>query len=94
MAKAELIARERGYSRVAVIAGVGTRLFYRLKLGYKSAGTYMVKDFNESGIGSEARGNVNEINKSFLKSGVTASIVVCCGLYIISSFLSIILSLC
>lgn len=42
MAKAEEIARERGYRKLAVISAVGTREYYR-KLGYELQGTYMVK---------------------------------------------------
>lgn len=44
MAKAELIALEKGYRRIAVIAGIGTREYYR-KLGYEveGAGGYMTK---------------------------------------------------
>jgi len=41
-AEAEKIAKAKGFSRMAVIAGVGVRGFYR-KLGYRLAGTYMVK---------------------------------------------------
>ena len=93
MTEAEKIAKQKGYSRVAVIAGVGTRLYYRLKLGYKSAGTYMVKDFNECGIGRLAKNNVNNINLSLLKSAVTAAIASCVALYILSTFLSILFAL-
>jgi len=46
MVEAERIAKQHGYSRVAVIAGVGTRLYYRLKLGYVSDASYMVKDID------------------------------------------------
>jgi len=42
MAKAEEIARERGYKKMAVISAVGTREYYR-KLGYELKGTYMVR---------------------------------------------------
>ena len=40
---AEQIARENGYCKVSVIAGVGTREYYRNKCGYELEGTYMVK---------------------------------------------------
>lgn len=43
LARAEEIARERGYQRMAVIASVGTREYYRRR-GYRLAQTYMVKD--------------------------------------------------
>lgn len=42
VAKAEEIAQKHGYKKMAVIAGVGIREYYR-KLGYELAGTYMVK---------------------------------------------------
>jgi elongator complex protein 3 len=43
MAKAEEIAYERGYKKMAVISAIGTREYYR-KLGYSLEGTYMVKN--------------------------------------------------
>jgi elongator complex protein 3 len=43
MAEAEDIARQHGSSRVAVIAALGVRDYYR-RLGYRLAETYMVKD--------------------------------------------------
>jgi len=43
MKRAELIALENGYKRIAVIAGIGTRGYYK-KLGYELKGTYMVKE--------------------------------------------------
>jgi len=42
MEEAEKISQKDGYSKIAVIAGVGTRDYYR-KLGYKLKDTYMVK---------------------------------------------------
>jgi len=42
MADAERMAQERGYRKVAVIAGVGTREYYK-RLGYRLEGTYMTK---------------------------------------------------
>ncbi len=41
---AEHIAAQNGYSKIAVIAGVGTREYYKNKCGYHLEGTYMVKD--------------------------------------------------
>jgi elongator complex protein 3 len=41
--RAESLAKKEGYSKIAVIAGVGTRDYYR-KVGYKLSQTYMVKD--------------------------------------------------
>jgi len=43
MAEAERIAREAGFSKMAVISGVGVRGYYR-KLGYELEGTYMIKN--------------------------------------------------
>lgn len=42
MAKAQDIARENGYKKLAVISAVGTREYYR-KLGYVLEGNYMVR---------------------------------------------------
>jgi len=42
MAHAERVAQERGYSRLAVIAALGTRPYYE-RLGYALGETYMVK---------------------------------------------------
>jgi ELP3 family radical SAM enzyme/protein acetyltransferase len=44
MKTAETIAAENGWKKVAVIAGVGTREYYKNKCGYRLDGTYMVKD--------------------------------------------------
>ncbi|MFH0779777.1 MAG: tRNA uridine(34) 5-carboxymethylaminomethyl modification radical SAM/GNAT enzyme Elp3 [Parcubacteria group bacterium] len=41
--KAEQIAKQCGFKKIAVIAGVGVRNYYR-KLGYESSGTYLVKN--------------------------------------------------
>ena len=45
MKEAEKIARQNGFKKIAVIAGVGVRGYYR-KLGYKLESSYMVKSFN------------------------------------------------
>ena len=42
MEKAEELAKENGYKKIAVIAAIGTREYYK-KLGYRLEGTYMVK---------------------------------------------------
>ncbi len=42
LAEAERIAKEAGYSKMAIISGIGVREYYR-KLGYHLEGTYMVK---------------------------------------------------
>ena len=42
MAKAEAEAVKNGYRKLAVIAAVGTREYYR-KLGYILDGSYMIK---------------------------------------------------
>ena len=45
MAEAERIAREHGHAKIAVIAGVGVRNYYR-KLGYRPKNTYMEKELS------------------------------------------------
>jgi len=62
VADAERIALSRDYKRVAVIAGVGTKMFYRLKLGYTVASSYMVKDLEETGLGRRGAGGVNTMH--------------------------------
>lgn len=42
MEESERIAKEAGFNKMAVIAGIGTREYYK-KLGYHLEGTYMVK---------------------------------------------------
>jgi elongator complex protein 3 len=42
MTEAEKISKNKGYNKVAVIAGIGTREYYKKK-GYKLQGSYMVK---------------------------------------------------
>ena len=44
MEEAERVAKEEGYKKIAVIAGVGVREYYKNKLGYHEDRTYMVKD--------------------------------------------------
>mmetsp|Transcript_7696 Transcript_7696/g.10943 ORF Transcript_7696/g.10943 Transcript_7696/m.10943 type:complete len:239 (-) Transcript_7696:197-913(-) len=48
--KAEYIARENKFKRIAVIAGIGTREYYA-KWGYHLDGTYMVKNLGLSIFG-------------------------------------------
>jgi histone acetyltransferase (RNA polymerase elongator complex component) len=43
LVEAESIARESGYSKVAVIAAVGTRQYY-LRRGFQRGDLYLVKD--------------------------------------------------
>lgn len=43
MQQAETIALQHGFKKMAVIAGIGVREYYRKKLGYHLQGTYMVK---------------------------------------------------
>lgn len=45
MIEAEKIARQNGFEKIAVIAGIGVREYYR-RLGYRLAGTYMVKNLS------------------------------------------------
>ena len=42
LAEAERIAKEKGYTKLAVISGIGVREYYR-KNGYTLEETYMVK---------------------------------------------------
>lgn len=46
MERAEEIAREAGYGKMAVISGIGVREYYR-KIGYGLQGTYMIKYIHE-----------------------------------------------
>ena len=56
MKEAERIAREEHRSvKLAVIAGVGTRHYYR-KLGFELEGPYMVKDLGEPKSRRKRRG--------------------------------------
>lgn len=41
--KAEAIAMDHGFEKMAIISGVGVREYYR-KLGYEKVGTYMIKN--------------------------------------------------
>jgi ELP3 family radical SAM enzyme/protein acetyltransferase len=41
---AEDIAKKNGFNKVAIIAGVGTREYYKNKCGYHLEGTYMIKE--------------------------------------------------
>ena len=41
---AEKISKEHNYNKVAVIAGIGTREYYKNKCGYNLFGTYMIKN--------------------------------------------------
>lgn len=43
VAEAERIAKENGFKKMAVIAGVGVREYFRKKCGYELEGEYMVK---------------------------------------------------
>lgn len=57
--KAEEISAKHGFKKIAVIAGVGVREYYR-KLGYKLEGTYMVKKFKMTDFKNEV--HVNSYN--------------------------------
>jgi histone acetyltransferase (RNA polymerase elongator complex component) len=45
---AEQIIMKNGLNKSAVIAGVGTREYYKNKCGYKLEGTYMIKNLNKT----------------------------------------------
>ncbi|KYF44769.1 elongator complex protein ELP3, partial [Toxoplasma gondii ARI] len=53
MQAAELLAMSRGFFRMVVIAGVGTREYYR-KNGYELRETYMVKELAPPPVGSSS----------------------------------------
>lgn len=60
MAQAENIAQVAGYKKIAVIAAVGVRKYYR-QLGYDLVGTYMIKNIirhsESAAADEESRGN-------------------------------------
>ena len=41
LAKAEELARDAGYPKLAVLSGIGVRQYYREKLGYRQDGPYV-----------------------------------------------------
>ncbi len=52
IAKAEEIAYQHGYTKMAIISGVGVREYYR-KFGYELTGAYMTKDISKKNKQSE-----------------------------------------
>ncbi|MFA6410590.1 MAG: tRNA uridine(34) 5-carboxymethylaminomethyl modification radical SAM/GNAT enzyme Elp3 [Candidatus Buchananbacteria bacterium] len=44
LAKAEMIAKQQNFKKIAVISGIGVRQYYQ-KLDYKTEGTYLTKTF-------------------------------------------------
>ena len=48
MSVAEEIAVANGYTKTSVIAGVGTREYYKNKCGYHLEGTYMIKELENN----------------------------------------------
>jgi len=46
IASAERISYEKGYSKIAIISGIGVREYYR-KMGYQRDGAFMCKQLNE-----------------------------------------------
>jgi len=62
LAQAEKIAKQNGFSKIAVISGIGVRGYYR-KLGYRLQNTYMVKNITPSLFYTFARQNKNKKNK-------------------------------
>ena len=44
MIEAEKLAKQKGYKKIAVIAGIGVREYYR-KVGYRMEKTYMAREF-------------------------------------------------
>jgi len=41
--RAEEIAADAGYEKLAVLSGIGVREYYREKLGYRQDGPYVTK---------------------------------------------------
>jgi ELP3 family radical SAM enzyme/protein acetyltransferase len=76
MAKAEEISWARGCKRVAVIAGIGTRNYYR-KLGYTLKDTYLVKDKPSSTVGlsfPQSSSSTSSVSSSSISSNSSPSI--------------------
>ncbi|MBN1167272.1 MAG: tRNA uridine(34) 5-carboxymethylaminomethyl modification radical SAM/GNAT enzyme Elp3 [Methanospirillaceae archaeon] len=46
LGEAQIQARDAGYDRLAIMAGIGTRPYYR-RLGYERAGPYMVRNLKD-----------------------------------------------
>lgn len=65
---AEDIAIANGYKKVAVIAGVGTREYYKNKCGYHLEGTYMIKSLEAEA--TKSRQIRNNISKFWAYFGV------------------------
>ncbi len=55
---AENIAISYGYNKIAVIAGVGTREYYKNKCGYQLVGTYMIKNLINEHKSLEEKKNI------------------------------------
>jgi elongator complex protein 3 len=49
MGEAERIAAKAGYTKLAVISGIGVRGYYQ-KIGYHKQGTYMMKRLDEANV--------------------------------------------
>lgn len=62
---AEQIALQHGYTKMAVIAGVGVRKFYEKKLGYHLVKTYMIKDITPELSPELTLIPENKLNESF-----------------------------
>ena len=66
MARAEAIAREKSCEKIAVIAGIGVRSYYR-KLGYELRGTYMIKDLGAPDASSAQPGFLQKTFQSLMQ---------------------------
>jgi len=89
VADAESIALSKDYKRVAVIAGVGTRMYYRLKLGYKTGESYMVKDLAQTAVGTRGVGAVNALNLRDMIAQSTTVLYTCFALFMVVMLLPI-----
>merc|ERR1712241_939034 len=82
VADAECIALQKNYKRVAIIAGVGTRMYYRLKLGYKAGESYMVKDLDTTAVGKRAVGSQNAVHLRETLRNSSNVLYICFALYL------------
>lgn len=60
---AEAIAVSHGYNKIAVIAGVGTREYYKNKCGYQLVGTYMIKNLAQEHESLQEKKNIINLFK-------------------------------
>lgn len=75
---AEEIAVSHGYTKVAVIAGVGTREYYKNKCGYHLEGTYMIKNLDtEVKALNEKKNLIGLFKHVMLVEAISIAIAIC-----------------